>query len=172
MMFELIAVLLAGVAAGGVALLARRAIRRLPRWLVPVAAGLAMLLAAVSLEYSWYDRTASALPAGVEVALANENRQFWRPWTYARPFVDRFIAVDRGAIRTNDNAAGQRLADLYVFGRWVPARRMRAIFDCEQSRRADLAGDTVMDDGGTVAEDAWIGVPADDPVLQAVCATG
>lgn len=93
MLFELIAVVIAGFAAGGVALILGRAAPAMPAWLVPVIAGGAMLATAISLEYSWYGRTAASLPEGVAVALTRENSALWRPWTYVVPYVDGFIAV-------------------------------------------------------------------------------
>ncbi|EKE45415.1 hypothetical protein OCGS_0505 [Oceaniovalibus guishaninsula JLT2003] len=172
MILELVAVITAGVGAGGVVLLVRRIVPPLPRWLMPVVAGAAMLAVSISLEYSWFPRTEAALPQGVEVASQRQNRAFWRPWTYAVPFVDGFIAVDRAGILRNDAAEGQRLANLYVFGRWTPTRRMRAVFDCAGRRRADLTSADAMGEDGIVAEHAWRSLAPDDAVAAAVCEGG
>lgn len=169
MLFELIAVVVAGVAAGGVVLMLRRLAPALPRWLVPVAAGATMLAVSVSLEYSWFARNAAALPGGMEVATTHENKAFWRPWTYAFPYIDRFIAVDRAGILTNEAAKGQQMASLYVFGRWTPTRRVRAVFDCLAGRRADLLPGVVLAEDGTLPNSAWIETGRDDPVTRAVC---
>lgn len=169
MLFELIAVIVAGIAAGGLVSILRRGLPSLPRWAIPAVAGLAMIAMSLWLEYSWFGRVAATLPEGVELATTHENRSAWRPWTYAVPFVDRFIAVDRAGILTNDAAAGQRLTTLYVFGRWSPTRRVRAVFDCDGNRRADLLPGTVLTDDGRVPEAAWIETGRDDPVTNAVC---
>lgn len=169
MLIELIAVIVAGVAAAGVVLAARRAVPALPRWLMPVAAGGAMLLTAISLEYSWFGRTVAGLPDGVEVALTHESREPWRPWTYAVPYVDRFIAVDAAGARTNEAAPGQRLVDLYAFGRWAPTQRLRAVFDCEQGRRADLRPGVTMAEDGTLEGATWHQTGPEDPVARAAC---
>ena len=57
MFWELIAVFVAGFAgAGAVMLLNRVTGGRLPRWLMPLGAGAAMLVATISSEYGWYGR--------------------------------------------------------------------------------------------------------------------
>ena len=65
MFFELIGVIVAGVAAGILVwALGRFAGGSLPSWLAPVAAGAAMLAATISMEYGWYARTERTLPRG------------------------------------------------------------------------------------------------------------
>lgn len=170
MLFELIAVIVAGVAAGGVVMILRRFIPVLPRWFVPIGVGATMLAVSISLEYSWFSRNTAALPDGVEVATIHENRALWRPWTYAFPYIDRFIAVDHVGMMQNKAAKGQQMTSLYVFGRWTPTRRIRAVFDCETGRRADLLPDVVLVEDGTLPPSAWVETGHDDPVTRAVCA--
>ncbi|MCQ0090568.1 hypothetical protein [Roseovarius sp. M141] len=170
MLFELIAVIVAGVAAGGVVMIVRRIIPALPRWLVPVVAGAAMLAVSISLEYSWFARNSAALPEGVKVATVHENKAFWRPWTYAFPYVDRFIAVSQTGALENEAAEGQKMTSLYIFGRWTPTRRIRAVFDCESGRRADLLPGLVLGEDGSVPDSAWIDTGRDDPVTRTACA--
>lgn len=169
MLFELIAVIVAGIAAAGVALVLRRIISPLPRWLIPVFAGAAMLGVSISLEYSWFTRNSAALPDGIEVATTHENKAFWRPWTYVFPYVDRFIAVDRVGVLRNEVAEEQQMTSLYVFGRWTPTRRIRTVFDCKVGRRADLLPDVVLAEDGSVPDTAWIETGHDDPVTRMAC---
>jgi hypothetical protein len=169
MLFELIAVVLAGVAAGGTVLVLRRAAPGLPRWLVPVVAGGAMIAAAVSLEYSWFGRTVASLPEGLDVAMTHENSAPWRPWTYAAPYVDRFVAVDQGTARTNDAVQGQRMVDIYVFGRWSPVQRLQAVFDCRAGRRADMVPGVTMGEDGALQGATWHETGLDDPLTSSVC---
>ena len=131
-----------------------------------------LLGTAISLEYSWFDRTRATLPPGMEVALTRESRAFWRPWTYAVPYVDGFIAVDKAGARTHAASPGRTMADVYVFGRWTPAQRIPAVFDCVNGRRVDLGpGVTLSDDGG-VEGGTWHETGLDDPVTAAACAGG
>lgn len=169
MLFELIAVIVAGIAAGGVVTMLRRFVPALPRWFIPIGAGATMLAVSISLEYSWFSRNSAALPVGVVVATVHENKAFWRPWTYAVPYIDRFIAVDRVGMLLNDAAEGQHMTSLYVIGRWTPTRRIRAIFDCETGRRADLLPGVVLSDDGSVPAGAWVNTGLDDAVTRAAC---
>ena len=170
MIFELLAVVIAGVAGGGVASLARRAVAAIPRWAIPVAAGGTMLGVAVLLEYAWYGRTVEALPDRVEVALTHESRAPWRPWTYLRPYVDRFVAVDRGSALTNPDVPDRRIVDVLVFGRWTPPRRVRSAFDCAEGRRADLLDGVTLGEDGAIEGAAWLDTGLDDPVTRLACA--
>lgn len=169
MLIELIAVVTAGFAAAGIALLATRLVHRLPRWLVPVAAGAALIGAAITLEYAWYGRTAGALPDSVEVALAHEARAPWRPWTYLAPYRDRFIAVDHASRMTSPAAEAQRLVDLLIFGRWALPTRIRAVFDCAEGRRADLGPGVTLAEDGRIEGATWHETGLDDPLTRTAC---
>ncbi len=163
MFLELIAVIVAGLAgAGAMMLLAHMSGGRLPKWLVPVGAGAAMLAAAISSEYGWYDRTANALPEGLEVAQTRPSKALWRPWTYAIPMIDGFVAVDRANLRPNSQRDDLFMADLYFYGRWKPVQAVEVIVDCAQGRRADPA----LGDG---SPPVWRDVGQNDPVVKTVC---
>lgn len=170
MLFELIAVVVAGIAVGGLVTLLRRIVPAVPRWIIPVMAGAAMLTAAISLEYSWFPRTRDALPDGLRIAVTHESHAPWRPWTYAAPFVDRLIAVDMATMRTNTALPDQRMVDVYAFGRWAATQRVQTIIDCVTHRRADLAPGVSFADDGQVQGAVWVVATDDDPVMQTVCA--
>ncbi len=169
MLFELIATVTAGFAAAGLVLLIRRFVT-LPRWAMPAGAGLAMLAFAIWSEYSWFDRTTGGLPDGIEVARTVESSAPWRPWTYAAPFVDRFIAVDLASVRTNDAVPDQRMVDLLVFRRWTPVGRVRAVFDCGGGRRADLVEGVNFTEDGRIEGANWVEMGPEDPVFAQACA--
>lgn len=162
MFWELIAVFVAGFAgAGAVMLLNRVTGGRLPRWLMPVGAGGAMLVATISSEYGWYGRTADALPDGFTVATVHESRAAYRPWTFAAPMIDRFIAVDLANRVENAQSEGLYLVRAVAYGRWQPAREIELMVDCAGGRTAIPAGD-----GG---EPVWRPAGAEDPILRTVC---
>lgn len=165
MFLELIAVAVAGFAGAG-AIMALRLVLgdRLPRWLVPVGAGLAMLAATISSEYNWFSRTAAALPEGVVVADSVTDTAPWRPWTYLVPLTDRFVAVDTGNLVQNEEQ-GLYMADLYFFGRWKPVQSVQMMIDCADGRRADPA----LGDG---SDPVWRDVGSEDPIVRTVCSGG
>lgn len=169
MFFELVATIVAGVAAAGVVMMLNIVTgRRLPRWMVPVGAGAAMIGVAIANEYGWYDRTRSNLPDGLVIAQTVENKSFLRPWTYVAPYTERFVAVDMIG-RQNHAASDQHIADVYFFGRWSPVNRMPVLVDCAGARRAQLADGADFDSDGAVSGVSWVSVAPDDPLLTTIC---
>ncbi|GGB34282.1 hypothetical protein GCM10011316_02970 [Roseibium aquae] len=173
MFVELIATLIAGLAGAGLVMLANLMIgRRLPRWFAPVGAGAAMLATTISSEYGWYARTTETLPEGLIVAETVENRALYRPWTYVKPFVERFVAVDTVTLRNHPDQPGLKLADVYFFGRWAPVHKLPVLADCPGSRRAALADGISFGTSGQIEGADWIQVPPADPVVRTICGAG
>lgn len=173
MFLELIATIAGGLAGAGMMLLITRiSAGRLPRWMVPIAAGIAMLAVTISNEYGWYGRTIAALPDGIEVVQTIEVSGGWRPWTWVVPFTTRFAAIDRASIRRNDAVPGQVIVDMLFYGRWSPVSKLPLLVDCDDARRAALTDDVQFGDTGTVTNADWVGIAADDPVLIATCQEG
>jgi hypothetical protein len=166
MTLDFIATVSAGLGLAGLALIARWLLRgRAPGWLVPAAAGVGMLAFAIWNEYTWFARTAATLPPGVTVVRTVEERAVWRPWTYLRPIVTRFSAVDTRTARTNPDAPGQVLAQVLLLARWQPRSAVPVLFDCEGARQAPLLG------ADPFAEPIpWEPVSPDDEALRAACA--
>lgn len=162
MFLELIAVAVAGFAGAG-AIMALRLVLgdRLPRWLVPLGAGLAMLAATVSSEYGWYARTRDALPDGLTVVTHVDSQMLYRPWTYVIPLTDRFVAVDMANLARNDET-GTYMATLYFFGRWKAVQSVQMMIDCAAGRRAD----PTQGDG---SDPVWRDVGPDDAIVKTVC---
>ncbi|MQQ09710.1 hypothetical protein GFB49_14680 [Epibacterium sp. SM1979] len=170
MFLELLATILAGVGGAGVMMLVNKITgSRLPRWFTPVAAGLAMIGVTISNEYSWYSRTAGSLPEGMVVAETVENKAFFRPWTLAFPYVDRFVAVDTPNLRTHEGHPGLVLGDLYFYGRWSSIHKLPVLADCPGSRRAALADGIEFHADGRVTGADWVASTADDAVLTTIC---
>ncbi|SDC94741.1 hypothetical protein [Ruegeria marina] len=170
MFLELVGTLVAGLAIAGVVMALNRFTGgRLPRWLAPVAAGCGMIGVTIASEYGWYTRTRANLPETMRIVEEVESRALYRPWTYVAPFVGRFAAIDAGSVRTNPSQPGQRLVDLYFFGRWAPVTKLPVLVDCDGHRRASLAGGAEFAADGSVAEADWRRPPPDDPVILATC---
>ena len=172
MFLELIATIFAGIACAGLAMLLNVLTgRRLPKWITPVAAGLGMLGTTMSNEYTWFSRTADSLPEGLEIAVTVDEQSWFRPWTQLWPYTKRFVAVDTGTARVNENLPDQKLADLYFFGRWSPINQAPVLFDCANARSALLIDGAEFAADGTVPDADWQSMPADDPILKLVCET-
>lgn len=170
MWLNLVAVVVLGVAVVGVVLLAFKAFgRKPPRWILPVAAGLAMLTYTFYNDYSWYARTAGELPDTVVVTDAYETSHPLQPWTYVVPFVDRFAAIDRESLVESPQRPGIVLADVILVQRYMPTRVAPMVFDCANDRRADAVDVEGFDEAGEPIGARWRPFGADDPLRRAVC---
>ncbi|TCP38922.1 hypothetical protein [Rhodovulum marinum] len=169
MFLELIASFVAGLGAAGVMLALNLATgRRLPRWLMPVAGGVAMIGFAVWSEYSWATRTAGGLPQGVvEITRVPESRP-WKPWTYLAPQATRLMAADVAGAARRQDAPDTRLVTLYFFARWQPAQSAPVLVDCTAPARADVTDAALADPAAA----SWRALSPDDPLVRTVCDDG
>lgn len=172
MLFNLLGTVAIGVGAAGVVLIALRLLRRpAPKWLAPAVAGVSMLGYQIWSGYTWYQRTADALPDKVHMVKTYAHSSVLTPWTLIFPQVDRFVAVDLATVRRNEKAPNFALATIYLVTRYQPAASGMQIFDCVAARRADLGPTTEFEENGLPKNAAWSAVDANDDLLSAVCAT-
>ncbi|WP_065328314.1 hypothetical protein [Tritonibacter mobilis] len=170
MFVELIATIVAGIACAGLVMLLNISTgRRLPKWMMPVAAGLGMIGMTISNEYTWYARTAERLPEGLEVAMTVDEQGWLRPWTQLWPYTKRFVALDVATARAHQDLPDQKLADLYFFGRWSPVNQAPMLFDCAGERAALLIDGADFAADGSVSNADWQTMAADDPILALAC---
>ena len=173
MYIDIITIIAAGFAAAGVVMILNRLSgRRLPRWAIPAGAGAGMILMSLTNEYRWYPRTLDLLPAGFTVVSTAEHRALYSPWTYAVPYVDRFVAVDVGGIQRNAAQPDLRLSRVIFFTRWEAVRIFPAVFDCTQGRSALLDPEALFNDDGTIRVTRWDQTGLDDPATAAICNEG
>lgn len=171
MWFNLIAVLVLGVAVAGVTMLAFRAFgRKPPRWILPIAAGVAMMTYTLYNDYSWFSRTAGALPPSVRVAQSYGQPSPLQPWTYLVAPVNRFVAV--GRVVPNPEQPDYRLAEIFVLQRYMPTATVSTLFDCAGGRRADAVDIEGFDEAGEPIGGPWRPLDADDPLRAVVCDGG
>ncbi|EEE38184.1 hypothetical protein RKLH11_2025 [Rhodobacteraceae bacterium KLH11] len=170
MFLELIGTVFAGFAFAGVVMVVNKLSGgRLPKWAAPVAAGIGMIAMTITSEYSWYNRTKDQLPDSLTIVQEVESRAFYRPWTYAVPFVDRFAAIDTVSVRRNDSIPDQRLVDLYFFGRWAPVSKIPVAVNCAENSRANLVDGAEFADDGRLVNAGWVKAGQNDPVIEATC---
>ena len=170
MFYELIATVALGFAAAGAGLMARHLSGgRLPRWVVPAAAGIGMIGFQIWSEYDWHARMTAQLPEGVEVISSHADTAFWRPWSYVYPQTTRFAAVDVAGAKTNENVPGQRIVTVLLFERMMPVRAVPQLVDCRNGRRADIADGARFAEDGRIENARWMDLPPDDPMLAALC---
>lgn len=170
MLFNLIGTFIIGIAAAGSIMLTFRVLcRPAPRWLIPAAAGVAMLSYHLWNEYTWFDRTSSALPEQVTVAERYPYQNVLQPWTLIAPRINRFTAVDRSSIRRNEQAPGYVMAEVFLVTRLDRTAKITQIYNCSEALRADVGASSNVDERGLPLEADWIASEADDALFQLVC---
>ncbi|MDZ4136956.1 MAG: hypothetical protein U1D06_15410, partial [Paracoccaceae bacterium] len=142
---------------------------RLPKWTLPAAIGAGMLIFSIWNEYTWWHRTAGALPEAVVILSSPSDRVFYRPWTYVFPVSTRFMALDRTVLKTSAQNSVFRTADVLVVQRWTPTTRIPLAFDCAQGRHADLIEGAVLAPDGTLTGSEWYTVGMEDELQRAAC---
>ena len=170
MFLELMATFACGFALMGVVLILNRAFgQKLGRWVYTGAMATGMIGFSVWSEYTWANRTISAL---TQLQLATETSEsvFYRPWTFAFPQVTRMIAIDLSQTRTHPGQPDLVLTRVVLMARWQPMHAYLAVFDCAQNTRADLFEGVELNADGTLNGAAWVALDADDPVLASACA--
>jgi len=170
MLLDLIAAFAFAFLAAGCVMIARwLTAGRLPASLIPVAAGIGMLGYAMWSEHSWFDRQQAALPSRFAVILTGQSSSWYRPWTYAVPVNERFIAADLGGLKRNEAVQGQVMLELLLRARWTPDVLVPVVVDCREKRRADLVDGVEMDAQGRLIGADWRALPDDDALLVRVC---
>jgi hypothetical protein len=173
MTLELVAAIIAAVGMAGIALGLRRLTGgRLPKWSVPLAAGLGLLGFTFWNEYSWYVRVSAQLPAEMAVVWQARDGQILRPWTYAVPLTTRFVALDRREIALNRDLPDLRMATLYSFARWQPMQSALVAVDCAKRQLALMVEGAVISPQGQLTGAVWTAPAADDATVTTVCAAG
>jgi hypothetical protein len=170
MFLELIATFFFGFATAGVVMILNKISGgRLPKPLIPIAAGAAMIGFTIWNEYNWYPQTLAKLWDGVEVVTEIEKSTFYQPWSYVKPYVIRFSAVDMANAKRNEDFPDQVIVDSLFFERWAPTQRVPIAVDCAASTSANLVDGMEFDDSGALTGVEWVSLEADDPLLERVC---
>jgi hypothetical protein len=166
--FLLFGAIALGLGTAGVAMLAFRVVgRRAPRWVPPLAGGLAMFSFYLWMEYAWFERVTLPLSENVVVVETFERRAWWQPWSLIAPTTVRFTAMDR---RTAE-PVGEELArvELWLVDRYTGSARVAQIYDCRAPRRLDVGPQTRLDDAGRPVNGEWRRIAADDPHRRTAC---
>ncbi|MEL6977950.1 MAG: hypothetical protein AAGM38_04635 [Pseudomonadota bacterium] len=171
MALELVATIVFGVGAAGIAMLFRKLAPSLaPRWLIPIAAGGAMIGFTIWSEYAWFARQSGALPPGIEVATTHAEPSFFRPWTYVTPFVSRFSAVDLSGVLRHEDAPGKLIAQVYSFERFAMTASAPMLFDCSGKRLAPLVDGVSFGEDGRIDGAEWASPGGMAPLVDKACA--
>jgi|SRR5690554_298547 len=166
MFWTLVATLICGLGAAGIALAIRSlSAKRAPKWLIPVFAGAGMLGYLIYGEYTWYDHKRSLLPDEAVVVHLEQEKIFFRPWTFAFPYVTAFSTVDTSSISRDTPDSDILRFTLYRFSQTVTdavSHRVHLI-NCLSQELVPLASD------GSPSVANLKRLDSQDPLYSTVC---
>jgi len=170
MFWTLITVFIAGFAGAGIGFLLRNISRsRLPKGIVPVCAGLTMIVATVGLEYGWMNGVRSTMAEDLVVVSTREQQSWYQPWTMVRPWVRGFIGFSPAETVETAEGSGILAVQLRLQERWQPQIVRPALVDCADARWTDLTAGTEFTDAGAPIDATWRAEDPDFPIVSAVC---
>lgn len=170
MFWSLVTAIFAGFAGAGIGLVLRNLTRqRLPKGIIPVCAGLAMLASTVALEYGWANGTRATMPSDLVIVSTRQQQAWYQPWTLIRPWVRGYIGFAPSENAETAPGSGITVVQLRIQERWQPQIIRPALVDCANARWADLDPGTQLDETGQPIDAAWRETGPADPLVSAVC---
>jgi len=170
MIFELLSTLSAGLCAAGLVYLVFKTVQRKPpRFLVPMAAGVSMILLNAYLEYSWFDRSKDALGDKVVILQEVRDRSILRPWSFLYASVNRFKAMDGRMVHRNPADKSLVMTSVLLRQRYFDPVSITVVVNCETGMQADLTRDVHFDDKGLPVDANWYKIDTTDRLYATVC---
>jgi len=177
MLFEFIATIAAAFGMAGLALiithLSKLAGKRAPKWLIPLFAAIGIFAFQIHQEYNWYPQQVAKLPKGVTVVKTAESTEWFRPWSYIKPQILRFIAADVDNASVQMDNSDIHLVNLYLFERRRSVQKIPQVIDCNAPARADYVlpdkGNTLTIDEHVRQTTAWRELAKDDLLFTSIC---
>ncbi|MFL1406371.1 hypothetical protein ACJO2E_13620 [Marinobacter sp. M1N3S26] len=166
MFWNLVATIVCGFAAAGIAMGIRTATaRKAPRWLIPVFAGLGMMGYQIYMEYHWYDQMTARMPAESIVVATESQAEFWRPWSFFFPQINRITVLDESSVSRNPANTDTARFQLYHFRQTYGGRVSKGtwLLNCPSRELVALAED------GSPDTDQMRKLATDNTLLQEVC---
>jgi hypothetical protein len=171
MFWSLLTAFVAAFAGAGVGLALRHMSRkRLPNGIIPVCAGIAMIVATVASEYQWAPNVIRTMAPDTVVVSERTQQSWYQPWTYVSPWVRGFISYSPAEVAETAEGSGILVVQLRRQERWQPQMVLPNLVDCDGMRRAEILPETEFDDTGSPTNALWREVSDDDPILGTVCA--
>lgn len=127
-LWELLATIFSGFLLAGLVMPIKMFYKKMPKWIVPISAGIGMLGFQILSEYTWYGDTIKKLPEASVVVASVPKSTWYRPWSYVAPQTLQFVVLDKSSI-VGDH---QKAANLYFFERRMPAQTLPIKINCQE----------------------------------------
>jgi hypothetical protein len=168
MFWHLIAAIVAGVAGAGIGLLLRSLTRkRLPKWIIPVCAGVGMLAYTIHYEYTWFESTEARLPEGSVVVLREKGEMLWRPWTMQYPMPLGYTVLDGANAQIEETSQGH--VARFVLYRFKKEHLMSTVTSAPHQLLCSERTMFRLNEAGEAKFDTMVRLETDAPLYQAVC---
>nr|MBF0681303.1 hypothetical protein [Pseudomonas sp.] len=171
MIWHLFAAIAAALAGAGIALVLRNLSRnRLPKWIIPVFAGLGMLAYTIHYEYTWFETKEARLPEGSVVVASEEGEMLWRPWTMKFPMPLVYVVLDGANAQIEETSQGRTAR--FVLYRF---EKHHLISTVQSSSYQLLCNEQVMfrlNDAGEAKAETMAKTDVDTPLYQNLCGPG
>ncbi|MCU0828854.1 MAG: hypothetical protein MUE52_16000 [Tabrizicola sp.] len=150
----------------------RKKVPAIPGWATPALAGLGLIVTAIYMEYSWFNRVTRALPSAFVVTNEETSASPLRPWTYAMPLVSRFTALDASKLARHPERPELIVAPVFGFARWQNPQNALMVFDCAGNRRVPVTAGMAIDATGQLSGAEWQVLETTDGLQTAACKEG
>jgi hypothetical protein len=150
----------------------RKKVPAIPGWATPTLAGVGLIVTAIYMEYTWFDRVTRALPPAFVVANPETTTSPLRPWTFVVPLVTRFTAIDGSKLARHPVRDDLIVAPVFGFARWQNPQNALMVFDCAANRRVPVTEGMEIDTNGTLTGAEWLVLDSVDGLQQAACKEG
>lgn len=175
MIYEFIATITAGFGMAGIAMIIRHltkfAGKQAPKWLIPIFAAIGILGFQIHQEYNWQQQQIDRLPEQVKVVKTVEGQAWYRPWSYLKPQVIRFMAAEAGeplGSDINPTTEDIRRSNIYLFERRISTKIIPQLVNCQQPAITSITTKAPLS-AATFKQLQWQPLAADDEILQVVC---
>lgn len=169
MIWHLVAAISAALAGAGIALVLRNLSRNwLPKWIIPVFAGLGMLGYTVHYEYTWFDTKQARLPEGSVVVSNEEGDMLWRPWTMVWPMPLVYTVLDSVNVQLEEADDRGRIARFTLY-RFEKHHLMSTV---KNAHYLALCSERVMfrlNEQGEAKYETMTKMDADAPLYRRLC---
>lgn len=169
MIWHLIAAIVAALGGAGIALLLRSLTRKwLPKWIIPVFAGLGMLAYTIHYEYTWFDYKQARLPEGAMVVSSEKGQMLWRPWTAMFPMPLAYTVLDAANAQIEDTHQG-RVAR-FVLYRFEKQHLMSTVTSANYQLLCNERAMFRLNEAGQAKFESMIELAPDAPLHRTICA--
>jgi len=151
----LIAICLVFVVCGPIWATARYLRVELPKFLLPMIAGITLFSYNIYMSYSWFDRTVAGY--GDEIVVQKEYRStsMFAPWTLMYPRVSHFLAVNAKKAPEEIGETGIIKGAVVMIQEYTDPVNMTVLADCQKDMISMLPTQQISEDQNLLEIAQW-----------------